>query len=1091
MKLLYLTLLLLLPFFCAAQSEKSLYAESDFFLLLNEPTHAIFILNRQTEQNKLTKSDKFAFYNRLIDAFSQQQHTDTLQKLFLLSEKLSPTNSFEKTYFSYLKAAYEKDQDGLTTLLTKLKTTDTESYLLKGRINFQLGNYLLDESQIEESLKVFQNTLINFQKDSIHSFIRIAETRGVMAIIHKINKEYDASIFNNTLAIRILEKSPYPKPEMLAKYYNNIGNVYNEQLNYKQAQFYYTKSLQLKEMIIRDSTLLSTTYQNLGIFYSNFGNYYKSKEFYTKSLNFLSSDQEASKKKIPGYYSNIGSYYKTISEPTKALDYYLKALNKANAILPKKDRLFFVLYLNIGTLYKDQDRMNLANQYFDYAENFLNENFKKGNPFEVYLPIARTTYPHEEEKWPLYKAINLKYIQRLEDMDQDDVDQISYLNETLNNTGNIYLDLRQLDSAKIYFLKGLSYNQNIYTSESPLLCFYLNNMGMIHYLDNNFDSAQHYFNKAIENNILKKSNNNPEGPLYADPFEFMVSETGLLKLEEKKYIHNATTLADLKQSLKRAELVEQIINERRGATEMTQDKLLFSKKVFEFYEAALNVLFLLHKTVPEESYLSQLFHYSELAKSQSLLLSLREDNLKLFSDVPEVLLQQESDLKQKLKILNIQLTEQLSLGDEADLALTEEFTNEYATNVQHFDNFLDSLKNNLPDYYNLKFNRKVVSVEDIRKDILTPSSALIEYHVGDSAIYGQVITKNKGFVFKVNHADQIKAKIVGFKNQISYQLDDAFKETSYAIYQQIFYPVDSFFRAEKLKVKEINIATSDILGYLPFEALRRNESSTSKPDYLINSYSISYTYSATLLWQKHAYSKSQETRANGFIGFAPIFSIENKEAIVASRSTDVEVTPTEERRSHDDFNFRLLAETATEISQIGDLFKAKKINYKIVDGEDADEHAVKTSKLYNYKYIHFATHGFLDMQNPQLSGIALTRNTASKEDDILYGDEIYNLKLNADLVCLSACETGLGKIYKGEGIIGLTRGFLYAGAKNVMVSLWKVPDKSTSLLMTDFFRNLLQTQNNSEALRKSKLAMVKSKNYSHPYYWAPFVLIGK
>lgn len=161
--------------------------------------------------------------------------------------------------------------------------------------------------------------------------------------------------------------------------------------------------------------------------------------------------------------------------------------------------------------------------------------------------------------------------------------------------------------------------------------------------------------------------------------------------------------------------------------------------------------------------------------------------------------------------------------------------------------------------------------------------------------------------------------------------------------------------------------------------------------------------------------------------------------------------------------------------------------------EDAREASVKTDKLGEYRILHFATHGLVNEKNPQLSGLILSpEDSTSKEDGILHLGEIYNLNLNADLVVLSACETGLGQVAKGEGIIGLTRGFLYAGASNVLVSLWQVSDVTTADLMVDFYDKMLGGMSKPEALRAAKLQMIRRHpEYAKPYYWAPFILVGR
>ncbi|MFN2126607.1 MAG: CHAT domain-containing protein, partial [Anaerolineales bacterium] len=161
----------------------------------------------------------------------------------------------------------------------------------------------------------------------------------------------------------------------------------------------------------------------------------------------------------------------------------------------------------------------------------------------------------------------------------------------------------------------------------------------------------------------------------------------------------------------------------------------------------------------------------------------------------------------------------------------------------------------------------------------------------------------------------------------------------------------------------------------------------------------------------------------------------------------------------------------------------------------ANEAFIKSGELKNYRLLHFATHGFVNTSKPELSGILLAQDSTLSEDGILYSGEIYNLKLDADLTVLSACETGLGEIKEGEGLIGLARALLFAGSKNIIVSLWKVADKSTSDLMIGFYENLLEAkqekQEFSQALRQAKLTMIEEGKFAHPFYWSPFILIGK
>ena len=191
------------------------------------------------------------------------------------------------------------------------------------------------------------------------------------------------------------------------------------------------------------------------------------------------------------------------------------------------------------------------------------------------------------------------------------------------------------------------------------------------------------------------------------------------------------------------------------------------------------------------------------------------------------------------------------------------------------------------------------------------------------------------------------------------------------------------------------------------------------------------------------------------------------------------------------FHLARLSGTRTEADEIAKLAGTNKPDVWI--DLNANEDNVRARDLTSYRYIHVATHGLLDAERPQFTGVVLSLVGNKSNDGFLRTDEIFNLKLGAPLVMLSACETGLGKEKRGEGVIGLTRAFMYAGAPTVGVSLWSVADKSTAELMTDFYRRLLASspQPPASALRDAQLAMITGKTHSAPFYWAPFVLVGE
>lgn len=192
-----------------------------------------------------------------------------------------------------------------------------------------------------------------------------------------------------------------------------------------------------------------------------------------------------------------------------------------------------------------------------------------------------------------------------------------------------------------------------------------------------------------------------------------------------------------------------------------------------------------------------------------------------------------------------------------------------------------------------------------------------------------------------------------------------------------------------------------------------------------------------------------------------------------------------------------LGGTKVEADQIGKLVKASGSQADLWLDLEASEGNLETRDLSRYQFLHIATHGLLNAERPQFTGLVLSLVGNKNDDGFLRTDEVFNLRLGSPLVILSACETGLGKQKRGEGVMGLTRAFMYAGAPTVGVSLWSVADKSTADLMTDFYKRLLapgasasSVVTPSSAMRGAQLAMIAGKKHSAPFYWAPFVLVG-
>jgi len=333
----------------------------------------------------------------------------------------------------------------------------------------------------------------------------------------------------------------------------------------------------------------------------------------------------------------------------------------------------------------------------------------------------------------------------------------------------------------------------------------------------------------------------------------------------------------------------------------------------------------------------------------------------------------------------------------------------------------------------------------------------------------------------------------------------AFVTASNALYKAALAPA-----AAAIADKRLLVVADGALNYIPFEALVTSAPAAdySSLPYLIKTNEIIYAPSASVV----AAIKQQDANRSGsgmLIVADPVFNSKDTRARTAAASPNAETrglgiqsaladvagadaATSAESAKMEGMPLARLAGTRTEAEQIGRLAKASGTQADVWLDLDASEDNVDTRDISKYRIVHVATHGLLNAERPQFTGLVLSLVGNKNQDGFLRTDEVFNLKLGSPLVMLSACETGLGKEKRGEGVMGLTRAFIYAGAPTVGVSLWSVADKSTADLMTDFYKRLLasKTVSPATAMREAQLAMITGKKYSAPFYWAPFVLVG-
>lgn len=526
-------------------------------------------------------------------------------------------------------------------------------------------------------------------------------------------------------------------------------------------------------------------------------------------------------------------------------------------------------------------------------------------------------------------------------------------------------------------------------------------------------------------------------------------------------------------------------------------------------------------------YAGEGFRVSEESRARSLLDLLNETNTEISEGIPAELLkrkqenlERQQEIAETLTGINISTEEAKKKPSELDVELDK-----LQSDYEEIEN---QIRTASPRYGALTSNQPL-TLADVQQRVLDDQTALAEYALQNDNSYLWVVTKGTTNLYKLpgratvdKQATDLRAQLIPSKLQRRIVGIDviepargigisatapaeatAFIAASNALYKTVLEPA-----AQVIGEKRLLIVADGALNYIPFEVLLRSGDAGdfSSLGYLIKTNEIVYSPSASVIGA----IKQQRIKATGkamLIIADPVFNSNDARAKKATPSTtDSEVrglgiqsavadvageTPSSSAKMEGLPLARLIG-TRTEADQISKFAKTTGGQPDVWLDLDASEDNLDARDITKYRIIHMATHGLLNAERPQFTGIVLSLVGNKSHDGFLRTDEVFNLHLGSPLVMLSACETGLGKEKRGEGVMGLTRAFMYAGAPTVGVTLWSVADKSTADLMTDFYHRLL-TQIDppvSKSLREAQLSMIAGKKYSAPFYWAPFVLVG-
>ncbi|MBD2043697.1 CHAT domain-containing protein [Microcoleus sp. FACHB-672] len=678
---------------------------------------------------------------------------------------------------------------------------------------------------------------------------------------------------------------------------------------------------------------------------------------------------------------------------------------------------------------------------------------------------------------------------------------------TLNNIGSIQATSQQWqnDALKSYN-KALTISRPAGTLDAEASA--LMGIGNIYITSNEWATALNAYNQALlisqhlNDKVKETAILNQMGKIYAalgqepaavESYNQALSLSRQLgyKTEEANILYNQAILSRQQNRLTVAkseiETALNIIENLRtqiASQDLRQSYFAGNQDYYQFY---IDLLMQLHQQDPNKGYDAEALHISERARARSLLELLTEATADIRAGVEPQLLESEQSLQPQLNALDHQKY-QLVSGSYTQTEL-EEIQQKIASTLAQLDQLKAKIRISSPRYADLKYPEPL-TLQEIQQQVLDEETVLLEYALSEKQSYLWVVTKNSLTSYILPRQGEIEAAAETFREAVTINSGRNI-EAGLPLSKMLLEPA-----ASQLENKRLLIVGDGALQTIPFAALPLPASPNTP--LLVQNEIVTLPSASTVAIQRRQLENRPIANKTLAVIADPVFNLNDE------RVTGIPAQPTASIN-----NSALTRATRNlgigEGGVVLDRLKftrteAEKILALLPDAQrlqaldfDASRQVATDPNLAQYQMIHLATHGLLDPVNPELSGVVLSLfdQQGKSQDGFLRLHDIFNLNLPAELVVLSACQTGLGEAVKGEGLVGLTRGFMYAGARRVVVSLWSVNDVATSELMTKFYQKMInEGQNPVKALRAAQLEMWNSGQWQSPYYWAAFTVQG-
>ena len=899
----------------------------------------------------------------------------------------------------------------------------------------------------------------------------------------------------------------------------------------KRALEYYQQAVELSHTA-GDGNLESDAQSNLGQLYQLMGDPKHALECASRARDLKREIGDRRGEMVA--LSNMGSIYSMLGEPRKALDAFDEVLPYRRKI--KDQRGEALTLLNMATAYSQVGELHRALESYQQS-----------------LPLSRAAGDKRAETIALS---NMGVVQMAVSDPQGALDTLNralqmgretnnqHIEESvLSNIGRAYLQLGEPQRALVYSRQALEIQRKIgdkrgegaalanvgtvlnatgepqqaldvYRQALPLLraaqdrsneADTLNNMGALFLKLGDIPQALEQFDRALElaraTDDLRRQGialiNLGSADLYSGEQQRAAErlDQGLTlldaigdRLQEARGLYFRARLEagqsrftaareDIDRALK--------IDEDVRATVVGQElRSSYFSTVLDQYDFRVALLMNLDRQFPGKGYGAQAFETSERARARSLLDLLTESGADIRQGVDPELLSRERTLSALLRAKAQRQIQSLATGTNVSQAAALE--KDLQSLTMEYQELQAHIRSASPRYAAL-VQPQPLSLAEIQREVVgDPNTTLLEYAIGEDRSFVWVVTKDAFHGHELPKRSELEALARRAYTAFRASGEDGSRVDGTAISELgrvLLGPV-----AAEIGTKRLLIVAAGALQYVPFAALP--EPHGGKEPLIVRHEVVNLPSASTLALIRREVSGRKPAPKMVAVLADPVFSADDPRVTHVQPAVSPVSYPTSQERGIEGLN--RLSFTRTEAQGILELVP-NSASLMALDF-DASRATATGSELGQYRFVHLASHGVLNARHPELSGIVLSLvdRMGSRQNGFLEAHEIYNLKLNADLVVLSACETALGQEIRGEGLVGLTRGFIYAGAPRVVASLWSVPDRSTAELMRRFYRfMLIDKLRPADALRRAQVSFWEDGRWSRPYYWAAFSLQGE